>query len=71
MHVKRCNGNYKTSRKNEYGYNTLSIIGIQKKSDLGARCGVNIGVFYPRLGCLGLEKITSLLFLCLTGPLLR
>lgn len=45
--------------------------GIQKKSDLGAGCGVNKGVFYPRLGCLRLEKITSLLFLCLIGPLLR
>lgn len=39
--------------------------------DLGAVCGVKMGVFYPRLGCLRLEKITSLLFLCLIGPLLR
>ena len=43
--------------------------GIQKMLNLGAGCGVNMGVFYPRLGCLGLEKITSLLFLCLIGSL--
>ena len=30
--------------------------GIQKKSDLGAGCGVNMGAFYPHLGCLGLVK---------------
>lgn len=56
MHVKRCNGNYKTSRKNEYGYDTLCIVGIQKKSDCGAGCGVNMGAFYPHLGCLWLVK---------------
>ena len=43
--------------------------GIQKKSDCGAGCGVKMRAFYPRLGCLGLEKITSLLFLCLIGSL--
>lgn len=30
--------------------------GIQKKSDCGAGCGVNMGAFYPHLGCLWLVK---------------
>lgn len=57
MHVKRCNGNYKTSRKNEYGYNTLSIIGIQKKSDCRAGCGVNKGLFTPIWGVWGCKRL--------------
>ena len=36
--------------------------GIQKKSDCGAGCGVNMGAFYPHLGCLWLVKQLSLLF---------
>ena len=57
MHVKRCNGNYKTSRKNEYGYNTLCIIGIQKMLDLGAGCGVNKGLFTPIWGVWGWKRL--------------
>lgn len=61
MHVKRCNGNYKTSRKNEYGYDTLCIVGIQKKWDLGAGYGTALGAYWPQKGSSGLGKHLSLL----------
>lgn len=55
MHVKRCNGNYKTSRKNEYGYDTLCIVGIKKMGPRGGVWDGFGGILAPK-GVFGARK---------------